>query len=65
MHTHKVTRQVYRLSPEAHREGERERKGGGEAAEAGEKAAGLEPIRPREAPSTCTARPLGRAPVTR
>lgn len=37
----------------------------GKVRKAGEKTAGLEPIRPGEAPSTCTARPLGRAPVTR
>lgn len=29
---------------------------------AGEKTAGLEPIRPGEAPSTCTARPPGESP---
>lgn len=43
---------------------ERERAGGGgrEGEKAGEKTAGLEPIRPGEAPSTCTARPPGESP---
>lgn len=43
-----------------------ERKGqGGVGKNAAKKTAGLEPIRPGEAPSTCTTRPPGRAPVTR
>lgn len=33
-----------------------------EGAKAGEKTAGLEPIRPGEAPSTCTAEPPGESP---
>lgn len=33
-----------------------------EGEKAGEKTAGLEPIRPGEAPSTCTARPPGESP---
>lgn len=58
---------VYQGSPKASREGG-EWEGGGKEEwleNSAKKTAGLEPIRPGEAPSTCTTRPPGRVPVTR